>query len=147
MKTKLCTISFVMLSFLVINPTMAGNSSTFPFNGLNLSTGTDTAGSLPWLYLNLPLPEPESYVDDIPFNTLKVSAAYFTSVVVRPETENSVNDIPFSTEAIASRFIPLDASGIKYENEAYINDIPFDTKRIATRILNCESLGRTTSRP
>ncbi|HOP14433.1 hypothetical protein [Lentimicrobium sp.] len=145
MRTKLCTISFVMLTMLMITPAMAGTSGVLPLNGLNNTTGTDTAGSLAWAHLKLPQPEPEAYVDDIPFNTLKVSAAYFTSVVVIPETEKTVNDIPFSTEAIASRFMPLDASGIKYENETYVNDIPFDTKRIAARILNCERYRHTSN--
>lgn len=81
--------------------------------------------------------DPEPYINDIPFNTEEIAAAYlYNQAITVPfelDDETYIDDIPFNTECIAANCIYHEALNVNFnlEEEAYIDDIPFKTEKIA----------------
>jgi hypothetical protein len=137
MKTILTPLLPAILGLLLSNATIAGGINPYLFSDHQLTTDSDSLGSVS-SPVSLPVPEEEQPVDDIPFDTGKVSAGYFVAKAPKVEPEGYINDIPFETGSIASRFLPLYYLGIYTQPEGFVDDIPFCTERIAERYLNRE---------
>jgi hypothetical protein len=87
----------------------------------------------------------ESYVEDIPFNTLSIYESYRTSTAFFSSgkelaDESYINDIPFNTSEIARFSTPGGEKVLSSRpaDEVYVDDIPFDTKTIADNFLKSE---------
>ena len=99
----------------------------------------------------------EVEVNDIPFNTAEIAAAYFKNISFSGpsdtnlmqselmlksidrrnfnlEDEEEVDDIPFSTELIAGNGL-IENTPYSLKEEKEYNDIPFDTYKIANEIM------------
>lgn len=80
----------------------------------------------------------ESYIDDIPFNTLTIYKSYRTSVALLSsgkelQEEAYIDDIPFNTAAISdSKSLVKKDSTVFLTDEQYVDDIPFNTAMIAS---------------
>jgi hypothetical protein len=107
MKTSIITAVFLFTATLLL---------------ANSRTGYYPMSSADWLVLN-----DEAYVNDIPFDTWKVSNLAYPPDLVLTE-EGYVNDIPFNTAEIARE--ALLNKVIKQKDESSVNDIPFNTKKI-----------------
>ena len=94
--------------------------------------------------------EPETYVDDIPFNTELIAAQvlYEQAVAVEfyLEEEEYINDIPFNTDSLAKVGLSNQALAQEFsiEDETYIDDIPFDTNKVVWEYSqrNCTMLAK-----
>ena len=91
------------------------------------------------------LPE-EQYVNDIPFNTAKLSveAQYQKAIKVQftvPQ-EKDVKDIPFNVQEIAAQYQYQKALTEVFHlpAEQDVDDIPFNTKKIFQRYETCMNL-------
>jgi hypothetical protein len=137
MKTKII-IQLTIILLLQMGFTIeagAGESSTTDTAAFAFSTGDDSSNQAFNPMFAMPVPEPEAYIDDIPFNTRNVWVDHFTGLCSTPDPEPVANDIPFSTCCIAARYLPLSDCGIKVDAEKAVSDIPFNTKRIAAKII------------
>ncbi|MBK6346870.1 MAG: hypothetical protein IPN08_08540 [Bacteroidales bacterium] len=137
MKTILTSIFPAILVLLISNATLAGINPVSVYPDHHLTADSDSLGSVT-TPAALPVPDEELPVDDIPFDTGKVSAGYFVASAPSVAPESYINDIPFETGSIASRFLPLYYIGIYTQPEGFVDDIPFCTERIAERYLNRE---------
>ncbi len=72
----------------------------------------------------------EGYVDDIPFNTAEIAGKALLKKVIKQQEESSVNDIPFNTKKIYDEVL-LGRFIAKWQDERNVNDIPFNTCIIA----------------
>lgn len=135
MKTIIISLLPALLTILMGNATIAGGDNYLPkyTTGYNPDLDSIVASNKPASKQSLN--EDEGYVDDIPFDTQKISAGYFAASVPVIEPEQYADDIPFETFSIASRFLPASLFGIFPEPEPYINDIPFDTSKIACKYI------------
>ena len=85
--------------------------------------------------------EPETYINDIPFNTEKIAAEHLykkaVTVKFELEEENYIDDIPFNTECIAANCLYHKAlkEEFVFDEESYVDDIPFSTEKIAMESL------------
>lgn len=135
MKTIITSILPALLILLISNAAIAGNENSYPFNYKTNAIVADTAG-LSVAPINQIIPEDETYVDDIPFDTREITAGYLALNNPANEPESYVNDIPFRTDSIARNYFPTRFTSIIPESESYINDIPFDTEMVAGKYLN-----------
>ena len=137
MKTRKLTRMLLAIFFLV--PLFA--ISNLPFSSFNNTlklTLSDDAGNIPptleecYIVENsvclIPFnanikPEPETYINDIPFDTEEIARKY-EMIFPYIEEEQNVNDIPFDTEEVARQYEVIFPY---FEEETYIDDIPFDT--------------------
>lgn len=80
---------------------------------------------------------PESYVNDIPFNTEAIAAQTLYEQAISVEfsltDEEYIDDIPFNTAFIVREYFREKAftEVFEIEEEEYIDDIPFNTMQIA----------------
>jgi hypothetical protein len=140
MKTLITIIIAALLAFFSSNSTKAGNENSCASNFPASSVVVDTLGAttLPvWQIIN----EDEAYVNDIPFDTKEIAAAYLVAVTPAIEPERYINDIPFRTDFIANSYLPSHLVIFFPESENYINDIPFNTEKIAAKYL-CRETGK-----
>lgn len=123
MKTKLTfAIFFLLLNSLLF----AGRDLTSSTSGNDTLVVTNT--------VNLPLPEEETYINDIPFDTKAIALKSLFANLAKPEEEAYINDIPFDTETIVAVY-NFNLQNVFPEDEAYIDDIPFNTSEVAREYL------------
>lgn len=122
MKTKL---SFATL-FLLFNSIILAGGNIHLTN-----TGNDTLGVASHT-MSMPIPEEESYINDIPFDTEAIAAGSYFMNLLKPEPEAYIDDIPFNTAEVVAMY-NYTLLNIHPEEEAYIDDIPFDTSVIAAK--------------
>lgn len=83
----------------------------------------------------------EAYINDIPFDTHRIAAAYTQqqaiSIRFEPAEEIPVADIPFDTEKVAENEHSNRAMQFVFRPapEAFIHDIPFSTAAVACSVL------------
>jgi hypothetical protein len=78
----------------------------------------------------------ESYVDDIPFNTAEIAREALLEKVIEQKEEGSVNDIPFNTNKIYNE-IQLNRYISQWQDEKNVCDMPSSTCIIVS-MTNCE---------
>ena len=138
MKTLKTLILLAALTFSGINATIAGADQNLPDYYQLSSASVDTLGSITFPAELLPIAPEEEYINDIPFDTKKVSSGYFVANMPKPEKETEFNDIPFDTKSVSDRYLNIPVSGVGPDPESYINDIPCNTACIAKRFTgNC----------
>jgi len=118
MKTKLTFALF----FLLINTMLFAGRDI-----ISTTTGNDTLAITS--AVKLPLPEEESYINDIPFDTKAIALKSLYVNLAQPAEEDYINDIPFDTEIISAVY-NYSLKNIIPEEEAYIDDIPFNTSEV-----------------
>jgi|WetSurMetagenome_2_1015567.scaffolds.fasta_scaffold120785_1 hypothetical protein len=87
-------------------------------------------------------PEEESYADDLPFNTERISAEYRKTEMMksieipRMQAEEYSDDIPFNTLGIATLYLIKSgmAEMLRLKDESQANDFPFNTAVIAGNV-------------
>lgn len=118
MKTKL---TFAIIFLLLNTILLVGRNTDASFSGKD-TLAIRTA-------MILPMPEEESYINDIPFSTEEVALKSLFFNLAKPEEEAYINDIPFNTAEVSAVFI-YSLININPEEEAYVDDIPFNTASI-----------------
>jgi len=132
MKTIFSTTALFLLINTITFATTAGIYSKLPGELRNRSVTRDTAGMITQL-LYQPALENEGYVDDIPFDTHKISTGFLVATLKEQNQEAYIDDIPFNTALIAKSQLMSTVATFKNEAEQYVNDIPFNTKKIAEK--------------
>lgn len=139
MKTIILSILLSALTFSGIGASIAGANPILPLNSKTDTAIADTLEIQNGMAANLPQPEEEEYINDIPFDTKEVSSGYLFSNLPKPAQEASVNDFPFDTKTLSDRFLNKILPEIAPEEEGYVKDIPFNTSFIANCFLHCEN--------
>jgi hypothetical protein len=83
----------------------------------------------------------EGYVNDIPFNTAEIAREALLNKVIELKDESSVNDIPFNTNKIYNEAL-LSRYIARWQEERNVSDIPFNTCVIVS-LTNCGASFRT----
>jgi len=140
MKTFILSILLSALTFSGIGASIAGANPILPLNSKTDTAIADTLEIQNGMAANLPLPEEEEYINDIPFDTKEVSSGYLFTNLPKPAQEASVNDFPFDTKTLSDRFLNKILPEIAPEAESYVKDIPFNTSVIANQFMHCNQL-------
>ncbi len=123
MKTKL---TFAILFLLLNTIILVGRNTDASYSGKD-TLAVSTA-------MTLPIPEEESYINDIPFSTEVVALKSLFLNLEKPEEETYINDIPFNTAEVSAVFT-YSLLNIYPEEEAYVDDIPFNTASVVEEYL------------
>lgn len=134
MKTQLQSLTISLLIYSVLFVLLAGMAFGSEMDTNPPATSKSTVENITF--------EDESYIDDIPFNTKSIAAAYHMEEALSNnfnyDEEAYIDDIPFDTELIAANYKMEEAMNIEveFEDEAYVDDIPASILQIALKQCN-----------